>query len=59
MITETKLPSYSEGLKTLQENLGKMLPAEALATFEKDANALENEHDSILKLQEGLSLIHI
>lgn len=53
MITETKLPSYSEGLKTLQENLGKMLPAEALATFEKDANALENEHDSILKLKKG------
>ena len=50
---EVAIPSYQEGLKELKENLSSMLPAEALEVFEADAEALQEEHSSILKLQEG------
>ncbi|MEQ8559943.1 MAG: peroxiredoxin-like family protein [Cytophagales bacterium] len=53
MSTQTKTPSYEEGLKELQNNLGKMLPEEALAVFDTDANALREKHQSILKLKVG------
>jgi len=50
MSAQTQIPSYTEGLKELQENLSKMLPEEALAVFGKDANTLKAKHQSILKL---------
>ncbi|MGB5698569.1 peroxiredoxin-like family protein [Muriicola sp.] len=53
MSTQTQIPSYQEGLKELQNNLGKMLPQEALAVFDTDANALKENHQSILKLKVG------
>ncbi|RNC87866.1 MAG: AhpC/TSA family protein [Winogradskyella sp.] len=53
MSTQTQIPSYSVGLKELQDNLGSMLPKEALAVFEADANKLKETHKSILKLKEG------
>lgn len=53
MSTQTQIPSYEEGLKALQSNLGKMLPQEALAVFDKDANTLKEKHQSILKLEVG------
>ncbi|QCK16139.1 peroxiredoxin-like family protein [Mangrovivirga cuniculi] len=53
MITKKQVPSYSEGLEELQNNLGKMLPAEALWVFDKDANGLKARHQSILKLNIG------
>jgi hypothetical protein len=33
MSTATQIPSYSEELKTLQNQLGNMLPKEALSVF--------------------------
>ncbi len=51
MITEKK--SYQENLKDLRENLGTMLPKEALEVFDNDAKHLHNHHKSILKLQVG------
>lgn len=53
MSTQTQLPSYTEGLKELQSNLGAMLPREALNVFEIDANALKVSHQSIVKLNVG------
>ncbi len=50
---DVAIPSYKEGLKELKKNLSSMLPAEALEVFEADAEALQEEHSSILKLQEG------
>ena len=51
MNTEKK--SYQENLKDLRDNLGNMLPKEALAIFDNDAESLQVNHKSILKLQEG------
>ncbi|QCX01420.1 AhpC/TSA family protein [Aggregatimonas sangjinii] len=51
MNTEKK--SYQENLKDLRDNLGNMLPKEALAVFDNDAESLQENHNSILKLQEG------
>ncbi|MEM9858084.1 MAG: peroxiredoxin-like family protein [Bacteroidota bacterium] len=53
MSTKTQIPSYKAGLKELQENLGKMLPQEALSIFDKDADSLKEKHQSILKLNVG------
>ena len=53
MRTPTQIPSYSEELKALQTNLGEMLPQEALAVFEADANQLKITHSQILQLKEG------
>ena len=47
------IPSYKEGLKELREQLKEMLPSDALATFDNDAEQLENRHTSILKLDKG------
>lgn len=51
MNTEKK--SYQENLKGLRDNLGNMLPKDALAIFDNDAESLQVNHNSILKLQEG------
>lgn len=51
MNTETN--SYQEKLKDLRTNLGKMLPKDALNVFDKDAENLQTNHNSILKLQIG------
>jgi len=48
-----KIPSYTEELQELQGNLQKMLPPEALEVFDRDAQALQARHTSILKLNEG------
>lgn len=53
METKTAVPSYEEGLHELRENLKAMLPAEALATFDDDAEQLEKTHQSIFKLRKG------
>jgi peroxiredoxin len=53
MSVQTKIPSYAEGLKELRGNLGNMLPKEALAVFDKDAETLQENHTSILKLVAG------
>lgn len=53
MSIQTQTPSYAEGLKTLQNNLGEMLPKEALAVFESDAATLKANYQSILKLNVG------
>lgn len=46
-------PSYSEGLKGLVAQLGEILPANALETFNKDAKQLARNHFSPLKLHVG------
>lgn len=47
------IPSYKEELKTLMGNLGNSLPAEALQTFNADAENLAKTHTDILKLKVG------
>ncbi|WP_299215407.1 peroxiredoxin-like family protein [uncultured Dokdonia sp.] len=49
----TKTNSYQDGLKELRKNLGTMLPEDALAVFDSDAESLQANHPSILKLQIG------
>lgn len=51
MTIETK--SYQESLSGLQEQLTEMLPAEALDVFETDANQLQKNHPSVLKVKVG------
>ena len=51
MNTENK--SYQENLKDLRNNLGMMLPKDALDVFDQDAASLQENHSSILKLQVG------
>lgn len=51
MNTETN--SYQENLKELRTNLGTMLPKDALNVFDQDAENLQLNHNSILKLQVG------
>ena len=53
METQTKTPSYQDGLTQLRENLGGMLPPEALAKFDTDAEQLQQTHQDILKLKKG------
>lgn len=48
-----KKKSYQENLKNLRDNLGNMLPKEALAVFDNDAQSLQENHNSILKLKAG------
>lgn len=48
-----EIPSYKEGLNELREQLKNMLPSEALAIFDKDANHLEATHSSILQVSIG------
>ncbi|MEM9673210.1 MAG: peroxiredoxin-like family protein [Cyclobacteriaceae bacterium] len=48
-----EVPSYTEELQELQGNLQKMLPAEALEVFDQDAQALQANYISILKLNRG------
>lgn len=50
---DTTTPSYKEGLKELRGSMSDMLPNEVLEVFDNDANALNEEHTSILKLQTG------
>ncbi|MEM9340986.1 MAG: redoxin domain-containing protein, partial [Bacteroidota bacterium] len=47
------IPSYQQGLKELKGNLSDMLPTDALDVFRADAEALQEEHASVLKLHEG------
>lgn len=49
----TKTNSYQENLKDLRTNLGTMLPKDALNVFDTDAENLQLNHRSILKLQVG------
>lgn len=52
-MNEVAIPSYQEGLKELNKQLSDMLPAHALETFGADAEALHEEHTSVLKIKEG------
>ena len=47
------IPSYQEHLEQLKGNLTNMLPADALELFAADAEALQQQHTDILKLQVG------
>ncbi len=49
----TKTNSYQNGLKELRTNLSAMLPEDALTVFDQDANNLQANHQSILKLKVG------
>ena len=49
----TEKNSYQESLENLRDNLGTMLPKEALEVFDYDAESLQEKHRSILKLQVG------
>jgi len=51
MNTETN--SYQENLKELRTNLGTMLRKDALRVFDQDAENLQSNHNSILKLKVG------
>ena len=53
MNSQTKFPSYAEGLEELRNNLGNMLPEAALQVFDTDAENLAKTHTNILKLHEG------
>ena len=44
---------YQENLKGLRDNLANMLPKEALEIFDTDAESLQENHLSIIKLQVG------
>ncbi|WP_420400512.1 peroxiredoxin-like family protein [Flagellimonas sp.] len=50
---EVVVPSYKEGLNELRGSLVDMLPGDALEIFDKDAETLQKEHTSILKLKRG------
>lgn len=49
----TQTNSYQENLKDLRTNLGTMLPKDALNVFDTDAENLQLNHKSILKLHAG------
>ncbi|GAA3521416.1 peroxiredoxin-like family protein [Aquimarina addita] len=49
----TEKNSYQENLKDLRSNLNTMLPKEALHVFDTDAENLQLNHKSILKLKVG------
>ena len=46
-------PNYAEGLRGLRENLTDMLPADALAVFDRDAGQLADTHTDPLRVQVG------
>lgn len=52
-MNEVAIPSYEEGLKELNQQLSSMLPASALEAFGDDAEALQKEQTSVLKIKEG------
>ena len=52
-MNKISIPSYQNGLKELRSNLTNMLPAEALNVFDSDAEALQSNYTSILKLSVG------
>ena len=52
-MNDIEIPSYRESLSELNENLSSMLPETALEVFGADAESLQNEHTSVLKLQIG------
>ena len=52
-MNDIEIPSYRESLSELNENLSSMLPETALEVFGADAESLQNEHNSVLKLQIG------
>ena len=45
--------SYQENLQGLRDDLEAMLPKEALTVFDKDAESLQENHKSVIKLQVG------
>ena len=49
----TNVNSYQEGLIALRTDLKKMLPKEALDVFDKDAENLQLNYNSILQLKVG------
>lgn len=53
METNVQMPSYQNGLKELVNQLGEMLPAESLNTFNQDAQKLGEAFPSALKLKKG------
>ncbi len=48
-----EIPSYQENLKVLKENLSEMLPEHALNVWNSDADQLQKDQTSILKLKKG------
>jgi len=53
MSNSTTIPSYKQELQGLIAQLGEMLPAEALDTFNQDAQMLAQTHTSPLKVKVG------
>ena len=53
MSNSTTIPSYKKDLQGLIAQLGEMLPAEALNTFNQDAQMLAKTHTSPLKVKIG------
>ena len=49
----TRIPNYQTGLRELRGNLEGMMPAEVLATFDRDAHQLQETHTDILKIHAG------
>lgn len=47
------IPHYQNDLQGLRTQLKAMLPQDALAVFDKDAQAMDTQYKSILKLGEG------
>ncbi|QEE48482.1 AhpC/TSA family protein [Flavobacterium alkalisoli] len=45
--------TYKENLQDLRDDLAAMLPKETLSIFDKDAENLQQNHKSIVKLQAG------
>lgn len=49
----TEINSYQDSLKDLRTNLGTVLPKDALDIFDGDAENLQSDHKTILKLKIG------
>jgi len=49
----TEINSYQDSLKDLRTNLGTVLPKDALDIFDGDAENLQSDHETILKLKVG------
>ena len=52
-MTDLKIPSYQEALTELRTNLGNMLPPDALHVFDSDAEQLQKDYPTVLKLHKG------
>ena len=52
-MNDVMISAYQEGLKELRTNLANMLPAEMLEIFDTDAQALQKNHQDVLKLKMG------